>query len=336
VGHESQIVEHPPHIWSPLALDADSPGQDFANRLIKNCAIILPWAKEEHITCFRIYDGDIPEYNLAIDFYEEWIHVQEYAPPATVDQEKAEQRFSLALQVIRTVFDVPRSRIFIKTRQKQKGTQQYQKKEGTGPLVEVHEGGCRFLVNFTDYLDTGLFLDHRITRARLGQLAQGKTFLNLFGYTGSATIYAAMGGATATTTVDISDTYLARASANLALNGFGGPLHQTVEADCMEWLRYNHERYGLIFVDPPTFSNSRHRKQTFDIQNDHLALLRLTMQHLAKGGILIFSTNFRKFKLDESLLQEFAVQEISEETIPRDFQRNSRIHRCWEFQHLQM
>jgi 23S rRNA (guanine2445-N2)-methyltransferase / 23S rRNA (guanine2069-N7)-methyltransferase len=336
VGSESQIVEHSPHIWSPLALDTDSPGQDFANRLIKNCAIILPWAKEEQITCFRIYDGDIPEYNLAIDFYEEWIHVQEYAPPTTVDQEKAEQRFSLALQVIRSVFNVPRSRIFIKTRQKQKGTQQYQKKEGTGPLLEVHEGGGRFLVNFTDYLDTGLFLDHRITRARLAQLAQGKTFLNLFGYTGSATIYAAMGGATATTTVDISDTYLARASANLALNGFGGPLHQTVEADCMEWLRYNHERYGLIFVDPPTFSNARHRKQTFDIQNDHLALLRLAMQHLARGGVLIFSTNFRKFKLEESLFQEFAVQEISEETIPRDFQRNSRIHRCWEFQHLQM
>ena len=336
VGRESQSTERAPHTWSPSALEADSPGQDFANRLIKNCAIILPWAQEEQVTCFRIYDGDIPEYNLAVDFYEEWIHVQEYAPPTTVDQEKAEQRFSLALQVIRTVFDVPRSRIFIKTRQKQKGTQQYQKKEGSGPLLEVHEGGGRFLVNFTDYLDTGLFLDHRITRARLGQLAQGKTFLNLFGYTGSATIYAAMGGATATTTVDISETYLSRASANLALNGFGGPLHQTIEADCMEWLRHNHERYGLIFVDPPTFSNARHRKQTFDIQNDHPTLLRLAMQHLAKGGLLIFSTNFRKFKLEESLLREFAVQEISAETVPRDFQRNPRIHRCWEFQHLQI
>ncbi len=336
VGSESQSTERSPQTWSTIPLEAESPGQDFANRLIKNCTFLLPWAQEEQITCFRIYDGDIPEFNLAVDFYEEWIHVQEYAPPATVDQEKAEQRFSLALQVIRTVFNVPRSRIFIKTRQKQKGTQQYQKKEGTGPLIEVHEGGGRFLVNFTDYLDTGLFLDHRITRARLGLLAQGKTFLNLFGYTGSATIYAAMGGATATTTVDISETYLSRANANLALNGFGGPLHQTIEADCMEWLKHNHERYGLIFVDPPTFSNARHRKQTFDIQNDHPVLLRLAMQHLAKGGLLIFSTNFRKFKLEDSLLEEFAVQEISEETLPRDFQRNPRIHRCWEFKHLQM
>ncbi len=336
VGSESQVTERPPQIWSPVPLDADSPGQDFANRLIKNCAVLLPWAKEKQITCFRIYDGDIPEYNVAVDLYEEWIHVQEYAPPATVDQQKAEQRFSLALQVIRTVFDVPRSRIFIKTRRIQKGTEQYQKKPGSGSLYEVHEGGGRFLVNFTDYLDTGLFLDHRMTRARLGHLAQGKTFLNLFGYTGSATVYAALGGATSTTTVDLSETYLTRANDNLSLNGFGGPLHQTVESDCMEWLRSNHERYGLIFVDPPTFSNARHRKMTFDIQTDHPVLLRLAMQHLAKEGLLVFSTNFSKFKLDEALLHEYAIHEISDETIPRDFKRNSRIHRCWEFRHQEV
>jgi 23S rRNA (guanine2445-N2)-methyltransferase / 23S rRNA (guanine2069-N7)-methyltransferase len=300
---------------------------------MKNCTTLLPWAKEEGITCFRIYDGDMPEYNLAVDLYEEWIHVQEYAPPATIDQEKAEQRFSLAMQVIRSVFDTQRSRIFIKTRQKQKGAQQYQKKPGAGSLHEVHEGSGRFLVNFTDYLDTGLFLDHRITRARLGQLAQGKTFLNLFAYTGTATVYAAIGGATATTTVDISETYLTRAQANMALNGFGGPLHQTVEADCIDWLKHNHERFGVIFVDPPTFSNARHRKQTFDVQKDHPALLRLAMQHLAKGGTLAFSSNFRKFKLDETLTRDFAVREISDETVPPDFQRNRRIHRCWEFRH---
>ena len=333
VGRENQMDEKAAHSWTLVPLESGSPGEDFANRLIKNCAFLLPWAKEEGVTCFRIYDSDIPEYNLAVDLYEEWIHVQEYAPPATIDQEKAEQRFSLALQVIRSVFDTPRSRLFIKTRQKQKGTQQYQKKPGTGTLHEVHEGGGRFLVNFTDYLDTGLFLDHRITRARLGQLAQGKTFLNLFAYTGTATVYAAMGGATATTTVDISETYLTRAQANLALNGFGGPLHQTVEADCIDWLRRNHERFGVIFVDPPTFSNARHRNQTFDVQKDHPALLRLAMQHLAKGGTLVFSSNFRKFKLDESLTRDFAVREISDETVPPDFQRNRRIHRCWEFRH---
>lgn len=335
LGIANSTEGKPPHQWLPVAPDASDPGKDLANRLLKNCAAILPWAEQEHITCFRIYDGDIPEYNLAIDLYEEWIHVQEYAAPASVAPEKAAERLSLALQVIRQVFQTPRSRLFIKTRQKQKGSKQYQKKETSGgSLYVVHEGGCRFLVNFTDYLDTGLFLDHRLTRARLGQLAQGKTFLNLFGYTGSATVYAAMGGATATTTVDISETYLTRAHANLALNGFGGPLHQTIAADCLEWLRQSRDRFGLIFVDPPTFSNSRHRQQTFDIQRDHPLLLKLAMQRLAQGGVLIFSTNFRRFTLDESLQADYRIQEISEETIPFDFQRDRRIHRCWEFRHL--
>ena len=335
VGRENTLREQPAHCWTPVPLPADMPGGDFANRLLKNCDPLLRWAREEDVACFRIYDADMPEYNLAIDFYEEWAHVQEYAPPATVDSVKAEQRFALALQVIRAVFGIPRSRLFIKTRKKQKGPQQYQKKTGagTGTLHEVREGSCRFLVNFTDYLDTGLFLDHRLTRERLGILAQGKTFLNLFAYTGTATVHAAMGGATATTTVDISAAYLARARANLALNGFGGPLHQIVEADCLEWLQRAQERYGLIFIDPPTFSNARHRKQVFDVQKDHAALLRLAMQRLARGGILIFSNNFRKFTLDESLAHDFVVREISEETIPFDFQRNRRIHRCWEFRH---
>ncbi len=335
VGRESRMTEKPDHRWALTPLPADSPGADFANRLLKNCAALLPWAQKEGITCFRLYDADMPEYNLAIDLYEEWIHVQEYAPPASIDPDKAEQRFGIALQVLRSLFDVPRSRLFIKTRQKQKGAKQYQKKPGTGVLHEVREGGARFLVNFTEYLDTGLFLDHRLTRQRLQRLAQGKTFLNLFAYTGSATVYAAMGGATATTTVDVSPTYLTRARANLAINGFGGPLHQTVEADCLEWLKHSQERFGLIFVDPPTFSNARHRKQTFDIQKDHPALLRLAMQRLVKGGILVFSTNSRSFKLDESMERSYAVREISTETVPFDFQRNRRIHRCWEIGHRQ-
>ncbi|MCL2458299.1 MAG: bifunctional 23S rRNA (guanine(2069)-N(7))-methyltransferase RlmK/23S rRNA (guanine(2445)-N(2))-methyltransferase RlmL [Desulfobulbus sp.] len=332
-GRENTLQEQTAHRWTLAPLPVGTPGEDFANRLIKNCEALLRWAQEERITCFRIYDADMPEYNLAVDLYEEWVHIQEYAPPAAVDPAKAEQRFVLALQVIRAVFDVPRSRLFIKTRKKQKGAQQYQKKEGTGTLHEVREGGCRFLVNFTDYLDTGLFLDHRLTRARLAALAQGKIFLNLFAYTGTATVHAAMGGATSTTTVDISAAYLARAGANLALNGFGGPQHQLIEADCLEWLQRAQERYGLIFLDPPTFSNSRHRKLLFDVQKDHPTLLRLAMQRLAKGGLLIFSNNFRKFALEESLSHDFAVQEISDHTIPFDFQRNRRIHRCWEFRH---
>lgn len=335
VGGESRFEERPAHDWRTIVPAPDSPGQDLANRLIKNGAALLPWARQEGIHCFRLYDGDIPEYNLAVDLYEEWVHVQEYAPPPTVDQAKAEQRFSLALQVIRATLDVPHSRLFIKTRRRQKGTQQYQKRSGAGALYEVREGAGRFLVNFTDYLDTGLFLDHRLLRSRIGQLAAGRTFLNLFGYTGSATVHAALGGATSTATVDVSAVYLTRAQANLALNGFGGPLHQTIEADCLDWLKGAGERFGLIFVDPPTFSNARHRKQTFDIQRDHAHLLHLAMQRLARNGLLLFSTNFRSFKLDASLERQFEVREISVETIPTDFRRNQRIHRCWEFRHRQ-
>ncbi|MGI6655874.1 MAG: bifunctional 23S rRNA (guanine(2069)-N(7))-methyltransferase RlmK/23S rRNA (guanine(2445)-N(2))-methyltransferase RlmL [Desulfobulbus sp.] len=336
LGSAGKRPERPAHAWNPQPLPPGTPGEDFANRLIKNCTVLLPWARGNDITCFRLYDADMPEFNMAIDLYESWVHVQEYAAPPGVDQDKAAHRFELALQTIRSVLDVPRNRLFIKTRKKQKGTQQYQKKNeggGLGTLYEVREGGARFLVNFTDYLDTGLFLDHRITRARLGALASGKTLLNLFAYTGSATVYAAMHGAISTTTVDISDTYLARADANLAINGFGGPTHQLVAADCMEWLEQCTDRFGVIFLDPPTFSNTRHRKQTFNVQQDHPALLRLAMQRLTKNGVLLFSTNFRKFRLDPELEQEFAFQEITAETLPLDFQRNNRIHRCWEVRH---
>ena len=320
--------------------DPALPAQDFADQLSRNCWRLFPWAEEEKITCFRVYDADIPEYTIAIDLYEQWVHVQEYEPPATVSQEKAEERFYQALQVIRHLLAAPHSQLFIKKRRRQRGKEQYQKRSGStgktgkeGKLHEVHEGGCRFLVNFTDYLDTGLFLDHRKTRAMLAELAEGKTFLNLFAYTGSATVYAAKGGAVSTRTVDLSEKYLLRAQANLALNGFGGSPHRFTEADCLQWLRSCQEQYGLIFVDPPTFSNSRHKKIVFDVQRDHPELLRLAMQRLTRDGVLIFSTNFRKFRLDITLEQEFAVQEITEQTLPEDFQGKGDIHRCWQFRH---
>ena len=335
-GHESRPAapEAPWAQWQPQPLAPGSAGEDFANRLIKNFAALAGWIKEEKIHCFRLDDADMPEYNLAVDCYEEWVQVQEYAAPASVDADKAAERLQVALAVLRAVLGVPHSRIFIKTRKRQKGSGQYQKKSSAGgQLFEVREGEGRFLVNFTDYLDTGLFLDHRPIRRRIQELAKGTTFLNLYGYTGAATVFAALGNATSTITVDASESYLARASANLALNGFGGPLHQLIEADCLQWLRQNQERYGLIFVDPPTYSNTKGSRDSFDIQRDHPALLRLAMQRLSRGGLLIFSTNFRKFTPDETLMREFAVEEISAATIPPDFSRNPRIHRCWEFRH---
>ncbi|NLZ17495.1 MAG: bifunctional 23S rRNA (guanine(2069)-N(7))-methyltransferase RlmK/23S rRNA (guanine(2445)-N(2))-methyltransferase RlmL [Desulfobulbaceae bacterium] len=336
IGRESRPAPSEPSWaqWQPQPLPSGSPGEDFANRLLKNFAALAEWIKREGIHCFRLYDADMPEYNLAVDCYGEWIQVQEYAAPASVDAAKAEERLQLALAVLREVMAVPHSRLFIKTRKRQKGSTQYQKKTtARGQLHEVREGEGRFLVNFTDYLDTGLFLDHRPIRSCIQELAKGVTFLNLYGYTGAATVFAALGGASSTVTVDASETYLARANANLALNGFGGPLHQLIEADCMQWLKTNQERFGLIFVDPPTFSNTRGSKDSFDVQRDHVALLRLAMQRLSRGGLLIFSNNFRKFVLDESLAAEFTVEEISADTIPPDFSRNQRIHRCWELRH---
>lgn len=344
---EMGAVEREPEFqWQPAFQSLQGEGADFANRLSKNLKKILKWAQREDVTCFRVYDRDLPEYNVSIDLYGKWVHVQEYAPPAAIDPDLAAQRFSQALAGIREVLGVRRDRIFIKTRKKQKGKQQYQKQGSQKKMFEVREGNCYFLVNFTDYLDTGLFLDHRITRTRIGQLAAGKRFLNLFAYTGAATIHAARGGAASTTTVDLSATYLSWARMNLALNGYGGPAHVTLQKDCMRWLEGSSDtrhrdresessssRYDLIFVDPPTFSNTKKENRVFDVQRDHGRLLELAMARLAPGGLLIFSTNFRKFVFDQSLTRRFAVREISRETIPADFERNSRIHRCWELRH---
>ncbi|HHD57059.1 MAG TPA: bifunctional 23S rRNA (guanine(2069)-N(7))-methyltransferase RlmK/23S rRNA (guanine(2445)-N(2))-methyltransferase RlmL, partial [Desulfobulbaceae bacterium] len=248
VGDHKARAKQPPGRLQISDENISGPGNELANRLRKNWGRLSPWAKEKNISCFRLYDADMPEYNLAIDIYERFVHVQEYAPPKSVDSQKASERFTTALKVLRQLFSLERSQLFIKTRKPQKGGNQYQKKQREGKLFVVHEGGAEFLVNFTDFLDTGLFLDHRKTRARIGEIAGGRTFLNLYGYTGSATVYAAMHGATATTTVDISEKYLTRTQANLSLNGYGGPLHTTICADCMQWLKTEHGRYGVIFV----------------------------------------------------------------------------------------
>ncbi len=333
VGDHKARTKQPPGRLQISDENISGPGEELANRLRKNWNRLAPWAEEKEIYCFRLYDADMPEYNLAIDIYERFVHVQEYAPPKSVDSQKASERFTTGLQVIRQLFSLERSQLFIKTRKPQKGRSQYQKKQREGKLFVVHEGGAEFLVNFTDFLDTGLFLDHRKTRARIGELARGRTFLNLYGYTGSATVYAAMHGATSTTTVDISEKYLARTQANLSLNGYGGPLHTTICDDCMQWLKGERRRYGLIFVDPPTFSNNRHRGQSFSIQDKHEELLRLAMKHLSRKGILLFSTNFKKFSLAPELARDFAVTEITDQTLPRDFRHKGSAHRCFEFRH---
>jgi 23S rRNA (guanine2445-N2)-methyltransferase / 23S rRNA (guanine2069-N7)-methyltransferase len=308
----------------------------FGNRLRKNFQRLAAWAKREDVACFRVYDADMPEYAFAVDLYgndERWACVQEYAAPATVSPEAARGRRDEVLAVLPEVLGLPPERVVLRVRRRQRGGEQYEKVGEEAEFHTVREGRYRFLVNFTDYLDTGLFIDHRLTRRRVGELAAGRHFLNLFAYTGTATVHAAGGGATSSTTVDMSRTYLDWAKRNLALNGLAGPQHEFVQADCLAWLeaqgRAPQRRYGLIFVDPPTLSRSKRMTQEFDVQRDHAALLEACGRLLDRDGVIVFSNNFQKFKLDPAIAENFEVEDLSRATLPEDFARNPRIHVCF-------
>jgi 23S rRNA (guanine2445-N2)-methyltransferase / 23S rRNA (guanine2069-N7)-methyltransferase len=318
-----QSGEAPPP--RPLSSGAEM----FANRLRKNLRALKRWVEKEQIDCYRLYDADMPEYAVAVDWYQGWVLVQEYAPPPSIDALQARRRLREVMAATAAVLDVPRERLVLKVRRRQKGTAQYDRLAQSGAFQEVGEGGYRFLVNLTDYLDTGLFLDHRLTRALVGSLARGKDVLNLFAYTGTASVYAAGGGARSTVSVDLSRTYLEWAERNLRLNGFTGPRHRFIQGDCLEWLAACRERFGLIFLDPPTFSNSKRMSATFDVQRDHVELLRQTARLLDPEGVLIFSNNNRRFRMDREALSDLAIEEITAETIPPDFARNLKIHNCW-------
>ncbi|MCQ9392286.1 bifunctional 23S rRNA (guanine(2069)-N(7))-methyltransferase RlmK/23S rRNA (guanine(2445)-N(2))-methyltransferase RlmL [Pseudomonas viridiflava] len=304
-------------------------GQMFANRLQKNLKLMGKWVRREGIDCYRVYDADMPEYSMAIDLYHDWVHVQEYAAPKSIDPEKASARLFDALAAIPQALNIDKSRVVIKRRERQSGTRQYERQSAQGQFLEVKEGGVKLLVNLTDYLDTGLFLDHRPMRMRIQREAAGKRFLNLFAYTATASVHAAKGGARSTTSVDLSRTYLDWARRNLSLNGFSDK-NRLEQSDVTVWLQACREEYDLIFIDPPTFSNSKRMEGVFDVQRDQVELIDLAMARLAPGGVLYFSNNFRKFVLDENLGQRYAVEEITQQTIDQDFARNSKIHRAWK------
>ena len=306
-------------------------GQMFANRLLKNLKALGKWAKREGVDCYRVYDADMPEYAMAIDLYHDWVHVQEYAAPKSIDPEKAQARLFDALAAIPQALGIDKSRVIVKRRERQSGTRQYERQSAQGKFTEVNEGGVKLLVNLTDYLDTGLFLDHRPMRLRIQREAAGKRFLNLFCYTATASVHAAKGGARSTTSVDLSKTYLDWARRNLSLNGFSDK-NRLEQGDVMAWLQASRDEYELVFIDPPTFSNSKRMEGVFDVQRDHVELIDLAVARLAPGGVLYFSNNFRKFQLDEHLVERYAVEEISSQTIDPDFARNTKIHRAWKIQ----
>ncbi|MFU9137698.1 bifunctional 23S rRNA (guanine(2069)-N(7))-methyltransferase RlmK/23S rRNA (guanine(2445)-N(2))-methyltransferase RlmL [Erwinia tasmaniensis] len=309
--------------------------EDYANRLRKNLKKLEKWARQEGIECYRIYDADLPDYNVAVDRYGDWVVVQEYAPPKTIEPAKARQRLFDVISATLSVLDLPPNRLVMKTRERQKGKSQYQKLGEKGDFFEVTEYNARLWVNLTDYLDTGLFLDHRVARKMLGQMSKGKDFLNLFAYTGSASVHAGLGGARSTTTVDMSRTYLEWAERNLRLNGLTGRQHRLMQADCLNWLQTSDEQFDLIFIDPPTFSNSKRMEESFDVQRDHLSLMIDLKRLLRKGGTIMFSNNKRGFKMDHDGLAglNLTAQEITGKTQSQDFARNRQIHNCWLITH---
>ncbi|WP_422822405.1 bifunctional 23S rRNA (guanine(2069)-N(7))-methyltransferase RlmK/23S rRNA (guanine(2445)-N(2))-methyltransferase RlmL [Vreelandella azerica] len=317
---------------APQQASSDN-AQMFANRLKKNQKRLKKWLKQSGESCYRLYDADMPEFALAIDIYADRVHVQEYMPPRSVNPAQAQKRLFDALEVLPHTLEVDASRIYVKQRERQAGKSQYQKRDASGERFEVQEGPARLWVNLRDYLDTGLFLDHRPVRRLLGEMAQGKRFLNLFCYTASATVHAALGGASDSVSVDMSNTYLSWAQDNFALNGLDPSRHRVIRDDCFKWLETASTQFDLIFMDPPTFSNSKKMRDTLDIQRDHPQLVRLAMARLMPEGTLVFSNNQRRFELDSTLCEEFTVEDISAKTFDPDFQRRQNLHHVFLLRH---
>jgi 23S rRNA (guanine2445-N2)-methyltransferase / 23S rRNA (guanine2069-N7)-methyltransferase len=335
----------------PGAARAEKPGGgDFANRLQKNLKHLGKWTQRAGVSCYRLYDADLPDYAVAVDVYESaqrHVHVQEYAAPKTVDPVKAEKRLRDALTHVQQLLEVPATHLHYKLRRAQRPGAQYGRQAETGAFHEIDEHDVRLLVNFDDYLDTGVFLDHRALRRRLQAEAAGKRFLNLFCYTGSATAHAARGGAVQTLSIDMSNTYLDWAQRNLKLNGVRAelfdhppsrwPAHALLRADCLKWLAAQAAartppQFDLILCDPPTFSHSKKMEGVLDVQRDHAGLIRQCAALLAPGGALYFSTNRRGFKLDAGLA-DLKPKDLTAQTLDEDFRRlpPPPAHRCWVF-----
>lgn len=324
----------------------DAGSQQFAGRLNKVYKQRRKWAAKNKVSAYRVYDADLPDYNMAIDLYEgvgkdagrRLVHVAEYAPPKSIDAGKAARRMTDALNIASVVLGVSADDVFVKRRVRAKGGSQYANQTVSsspfGHLV-TQENGLLFEVDLASYLDTGLFLDHRDTRELVGKLAAGKSFLNLFAYTCTASVYAAARGAKFTTSVDLSNTYLQWGERNMELNGLMNGHQEFVRADCVEWVqqtRHTKMRWDLIFVDPPTFSNSaKMRQRGWDVQRDHAELLIGVSRLLTRGGAAVFSCNLRGFKLDRETIERAGVQvvNITDKTIPLDFERHAKVHHCF-------
>jgi len=326
------------HIWQKDADEKtdskfDQGVEMVANRLRKNQKNLKKWIKQKNIHTYRVYDADMPEYAFALDCYEDKYQLTEYAPPKSVDKFAAFQRRQQFEKAVKQVFNLRDHQLHFKERKQQKGKSQYEKINESKNFFKVMEGQAQFIVNLQDYLDTGLFLDHRPVRQMIAEQAKGKRFLNLFSYTSAATVHAAIGGAKSSVSVDMSKTYLEWSERNFKANRLDLKRHQLVRANCVDWLQQCSDQFDLIFLDPPSFSNSKRMEGTLDVQRDQVSLIESTMALLDEEGVLIFSNNRRDFKLDESLKEGFQVENISQKTIDKDFERNQKIHQCWLIRH---
>lgn len=307
----------------------------FGNRLKKRAKHVGKWARRNGIDCYRLYDRDIPEVPLTVDLYDGWLHMSEFSSPSRELPGTAEEYRDTMSDAARRALGVPNERVFYKQRRRTPRGEQYEKVATESVTTTVTEGGLSFRINLSDYLDTGLFLDHRETRSiareLVGELSADRPVraLNLFSYTGSFSVYAADGGALHTVSVDMSHTYTKWARENLALNGFATERNTLVTQDVFRFLEHPDARsYDLVIMDPPTFSNSKKMTRILDLQRDHGELIQAAGRFLRRGGFLLFSTNRRAFTLDESSLREFAITDITARTIPPDF-RNRKVHHCW-------
>lgn len=303
----------------------------FSNRLRKNFRHWSKWAKRQGISCYRIYDRDIPEFPVAVDVYEQRVHLQEFETGWQQEESEYEAWVEAVCLAVAEVLELPRDAIFFKRRARQRGLSQYEKTGQGGNDFIVTEGGNRFIVNLEQYLDTGLFLDHRNTRRMVQGRAAGKRFLNLFAYTGSFTIYAAAGGAVSSTTVDMSNTYQDWTRRNFELNGMDLKRHQLVRADVFVFLEQavkERQQFDLIVMDPPSFSNSKKMSGVLDVQRDHPQLINQCLKLLSAQGQLFFSNNLRSFELEQEKIAPCNIREISGQTVPEDY-RNKKINRCW-------
>ncbi|PCK02240.1 MAG: bifunctional 23S rRNA (guanine(2069)-N(7))-methyltransferase RlmK/23S rRNA (guanine(2445)-N(2))-methyltransferase RlmL [Alteromonadaceae bacterium] len=343
VGGEAKLREDAPrqtdtnvsNLTELMSAERSEGVQMVVNRIKKNQRRLASWLKKNNIECYRIYDADMPEYSAAVDVYQGRIHIQEYQAPKTVDAVKANTRFNDIVVAVAEVFSAKSEDIFVKMRKRHRGSSQYEKSGDASDrnFFWVSEGQAKFRVNLNDYLDSGLFLDHRALRLKIAAESKGKSFLNLFCYTATASVHAALGGAKSSISVDMSNTYIDWARENFAANKVDIRAHQLVRDDCMPWLNQCQERFDVIMLDPPSFSNSKKMAGVLDIQRDHIDLISKCMALLNRGGTLYFSTNLRSFKIDQSKLDKFAIRDIREITLGADFKQNPKIHYSWAISH---